>query len=177
MDCIIPAKISAGVNFDSLATLTAYPAPDWVLSALLRGPSTIDLVASAEGSQHRFVANGAATKDWTPGVYRYSLRATQGDDVEQIDSGTVEILADVADIVDGTLLVSHARKVLDAIEAVLEKRATQDQQKYVINNRELWRTPIQDLLLLRSTYRAEVRREDSARCGCNLWGPAAQVRF
>jgi hypothetical protein len=60
---------------------------------------------------------------------------------------------------------THAQIALANIEAVLAKRSTQDQERYTINNRELWRTPLGDLLKLRDYYRAEVRREKQAQRG------------
>ena len=50
---------------------------------------------------------------------------------------------------------SHAKKVLDAIEAVIEGRASQDQMSYSIAGRQLSRTPIPDLMRLRAMYKSE----------------------
>lgn len=177
MDGIIPAKISAGLTFDRLAACIAWPAPDWSLSLLLRGPSTINLSATAESSQHRFRALASVTTAWAPGRYTYSIRATRGDDVVEVESGSVDITPDMANIAAGTDTRSHARRTLENINAVLEKRATQDQQRYAINNRELWRTPIPELLLLRDRYAAEVRREEAVSRGKSLFGAQVRVRF
>lgn len=177
MDRIIPAKVSAGLTFDHLATLTAFPAPDWSLSLLLRGPSTIDIPATVEGGQHRFRALPVDSAAWVPGVYRYAIRAVREGEILLVEDGTVQVLPDINTMADGTVVLSHARIVLANINAVLEKRATQDQQKYVINNRELWRTPIADLLKLRDVYLAEVRREDAAITGRSPFGPALRVRI
>lgn len=57
---------------------------------------------------------------------------------------------------------SHAQRVLAAIEAVLERRATVDQQSYGIEGRSLARMPIGDLLRFRDRYRAEVAAERAA---------------
>lgn len=55
---------------------------------------------------------------------------------------------------------SHAKKTLAALEAVIEGRASKDQESYTIAGRQLSRTPIPDLLLLLSTYERKVARED-----------------
>jgi hypothetical protein len=60
---------------------------------------------------------------------------------------------------------SHARKTLDAIEAVVEGRATKDQQAYTIGGRSLQRMPIKDLMYFRGVYRAEVYAEESRLTG------------
>ena len=50
-----------------------------------------------------------------------------------------------------------------------------DQERYRINNRELYRTPIADLIKLRDMYRAEVNRERAAKCGKNPFGRKVRV--
>lgn len=175
--CNLPAKIGAGLTFDRLLTLTAYPAPEWALSVLLRGPASISLPGVAEGTQHRLQAPAATTAGWAPGVYWYTMRATRGADVVEVESGQLEILPDLAAAgaeYDGR---THAERTLESILAVIEKRATLDQERYRINNRELYRTPIADLLKLRDLYRAEVRREQAAKRGQSLFGATVRVRL
>ena len=178
MTCAIPEKIIAGTTFSQLVTLTAYPAPEWGLTLLLRGPLKIDVVATAESAQHLLSATAQSTSLWPPGIYWWAARATRGAEVVQVDEGQAVVGVDLASIDEPHDARSHAEKVLSAIEAVIEGRASVDQQKYTINNRELWRTPIADLLLLRSRYRDEVRREQQARRGGqSLLGRQIKVRF
>lgn len=174
---ILPDAITAGVTLDHAVTLTAYQAPDWGLALILRGPQSIDLTAVAEETQHRFAVSAAVTATWAPGVYWFSLRATQGAEVALIDEGQITVRADLAQIDGAHDGRSHVEKVLSAIEAVIEGRAAIDQQRYVINNRELWRTPIADLLLLRSKYRDELRRMQNAARGQSLLGRKIKVRL
>ena len=54
---------------------------------------------------------------------------------------------------------SHAKITLDAVEAVIEGRATKDQENYSIAGRSACRTPVADLLSLRDYYRTEFLRE------------------
>lgn len=173
---IFPSSASAGLTFDRPATLTAYPAPKWQVSAVLRGPGSIDLDAEAEGTQHRFHVTAAQTAEWAPGTYWYSIRATDGTDVIEVEAGEIVIKPDLAAAAGGHDGRIHAQRVLDAIEAVLEKRATLDQERYRINNRELYRTPIGDLLKLRDRYKAELRSMKAMASG-NLFNQAARVRF
>lgn len=172
---VLPSKIAAGLTFDRLVILTDYQPPDWTLTAHLRGQTVIDMSAVADGTGHRFHVTAATTAAWTPGDYTYSVRATNGDDVAQVEAGRITIKPDIASLTAGHDPRDHVRRVLDAIEAVIEKRATIDQERYTINNRELWRTPIGDLLKLRDTYRSELRRMDAAKNG-TLFGNV-QVRF
>lgn len=177
MACTIPDKISAGLTFDRLLTFTAYPAPAWAVTVLLRGKSSIDLEAVAEGSQHRLRFEAAATAQWAPGDYWYSVRATNGADVVEIEQGNIVIVPDLASATEGYDGRSKAQIALEAIDAVIAKRATMDQERYRINNRELYRTPIADLLKLRSYYAEQVKREQLRRCGKSPWGRTVRVRL
>jgi hypothetical protein len=156
--------------------LTAYAPPDWSLSCILRGEGSFQFDAEADGSAFRFNLPPATTSAWPPGRYWYSARVTNGTDVIEIEAGEVTITPDLAAAAAGFDGRDHIRRVLDAIEAVIEKRATIDQQRYTINNRELWRTPIPELLVLRDRYRAELRRQAAKNRG-DLFGQAVRVRF
>jgi hypothetical protein len=175
---IFPANFTAGTTFDQLTTLTAYPATaGWSLVVLLRGPGAYNLAATPEGAQHRLTVAASATAAWAPGRYTYTVRAIRAGFVVAVDVGQIEILPDPAAQSAGVDIRSHAQIVLDNIEAVLEKRATQDQQRYTINNRELWRTPIADLLLLRDRYAAIVAKERRKARGQSLFGQSVRIRF
>lgn len=174
---MIPDRITAGASLSIAVTLTAYPAPDWALSLVMRGPTGIDLIAVPSGAQHRFTAEATTTAGWLPGRYWWQLRATRDGEVVQVDEGDLEVAPDLATIsgeYDGR---GHVERVLRAIEAVIEGRASIDQASYQINNRSLSRTPIPDLLLLRDKYRAELRRERQAARGRALLGRQVKVRF
>lgn len=175
---MIQSRHTAGTTFAAAVVATAYPAGDWTCTLHLRGPVAVDLVAVPDGHSHRVEASAEQTSSWPPGVYWWAARVSDGATVVQIDEGQIEILADLTGISaphDGR---THAEKVLSAIEAVIENRATIDQQKYTINNRELWRTPIADLLLLRARYQAELQRERMAKkTGQSLLGRQVKVRM
>lgn len=177
MSCNLPDKIGAGLTFNRLLTLTAYPAPEWSVSILLRGASVINLSAVAEGSQHRVTANATVTAAWTPGNYWYSIRATRDADVVEVEQGSLLIAPDMAAAAVGFDGRSQAETALEAIDAVLGKRATMDQERYRINNRELYRTPIGDLIKLRAYYANIVRQEKAAACGKSLFGATVRVRL
>lgn len=156
-----PQKLQAGLSFRAEVNAADYPAPDWTVAAILRGPSSIDIAAAGDGASHVFSVPAAQTADYPAGQYAVSIRAGDGVDVFEIEAGTVEILADVAAMPDGHDPRNHAERTLAAIEAVIEGRASKDQQSYTINGRTLVRTSIAELLQLRDTYRAEVATQKS----------------
>ena len=172
-----PDEIGAGLTLDVLLNLTAYPAPEWVVTVYLRGPGSIDLPATAEGSQHRIHEDAATTANWTPGVYWYSMRATRGADVVEVEAGDVQVLPDLTTVPPGYDGRTQAEIALEAINALLANRATIDQERYRINNRELYRMSVEDLLKLRSFYMEEVKREQAAAAGKNQWGNTVRVRL
>ena len=94
--------------------------------------------------------------------YQWQSYLTRNSDSERItiDSGYIEVRPN-RDLAT-TDPRSHYKIVLDAVEAVLEKRATKDQEAYSINGRSLTRTSIEELMKLRDTYRgkyvAEINR-------------------
>lgn len=181
MDSIVPAKISAGLTFSKLVTLTGYPATEWVLSVALRGPGVIDMTGTAEGNQHRLEADATTTAAFVPGHYAYSARVKRGIYVVEVDFGTVNVLADLVQTSGGQDMRTHARITLENIRAVIENRATQDQQRYQIgtnnSNRELWRTPMADLLKLETMYAARVRAEEAKARGENIFGRQVRMRL
>lgn len=54
---------------------------------------------------------------------------------------------------------SHAEKMLEAIEAVLEGRVTDDFKSLKINNREITKHSFDELRRLRDYYRGEIARK------------------
>ena len=154
-----PKSIAAGLSLRAELYLPEYLAPDWSLVALLRGPSVVDLAATAQGTAHLFALDGAATSSYLPGDYSVSVRAISGSDVFEVESGILAVVVDLGLAVAGHESRTHAVKVLASVEAVIEGRATRDQESYSINGRTLTRTPIADLLLLRDRYRKEVGSE------------------
>ena len=175
---IIPDTIRAGETLDIPVTLTAHPATVWSLVLILRGPSQIDLQSAADGETHVLGAAAAVTADWAPGTYWWQLRATSGDVVDVVDEGQLTVAPDLAAAGPDHDGRSHAERVLAAIEAVIEGRASMDQESYSINNRSLSRTPIADLLVLRSKYKAEVAAARRvAAGGSSLFGRQIKVRF
>lgn len=173
---LVPSEISAGITFSLPLVLSEYPAPEWSLSLLLRGPAAIDLAAAGAGDEHTFSATAAETGAWTPGSYWWQIRASDASDVVLVGEGQTAVLADIAAVSGAYDGRSHAQRVLEAIEAVIEGRASMDQESYTINNRSLSRTPVADLLKLRDRYRAEVAANDAAKSGRRL-GRVHRVRF
>lgn len=140
--------------------LPDYPAPDWTLTYAFRSAAAgFDITATADGPAHQVAVPAETTAEYAAGGYDWTAFATLDTDRFQVGTGRVEVLADVAALVthDGRTL---ARRMLDAVEATLDSRATAGQLDLVriaAGDRQLERS---DLLKLRSQLQLEVRREE-----------------
>jgi hypothetical protein len=174
-----PDTHRAGITLEVRNLLTAYPADaGWVLSVALRGQGVINLTSTADGSTLVLGADATATAAWAPG--RYTWAATLANGAERVDAGygVIEVQPDLAaqaGTYDGR---THAERTLAAIEAVIEKRATVDQQAYTIAGRSLTRMSVGELFRLRDRYRQEVAQERRSANGAGgLFSQHVRVRF
>ena len=172
----VPATATAGLTFLFDPRLCDYPATQWSAKLLLRGPASIDLDAADDGSQ-TFTVDSTTTVAWLAGNYWYSLRVQSATETREVENGQIEFLPDFASLPVGYDGRTQNEIALDAIVAVLAKRATQDQQRYTIGDRELWRVPVIDLIKLRSYYSTAVRNERAAKSGIRRFGRPVIVRF
>lgn len=123
------------------------------------GTTKIAITAAASSSDYLVEVSFGITGTYTIGNYQWDAYITRLSDSERIriDSGLWEVQENKATKTSDPR--SHAKIVLDAIEATLEKRATKDQMSYTIAGRSLSRMDINDLMLFRDRYRAEVKKE------------------
>jgi len=153
-----PSLITAGDTVEwQRQDLTDYlPADGWALSySLINSTGKITINAGTSGEGYLVSLSAAVTAAYTAGVYSWQAYATNSGDSKRVvvDSGTMEIAPNFSAMANYDSR-SHAKKVLDAIEAVIEGRASVDQESYAIMGRQLKRTPMADLLKLRDRYSA-----------------------
>jgi hypothetical protein len=156
-----PAVLVAGDTAKWRRTLADYPANEsWVLTYTLVSAATrYTFTASADGASHLVAVAATTTATWAPGTYTWRAQVSKAGEVFTVGTGTFSVRPTFAAATDGR---SHARKVLDAIEAVIEGRATSEVGEYQIAGRQLKYIPVDELLALRDKYRGEVLREDAA---------------
>lgn len=157
----VPSEIIAGDTLTITITSAEYPSTDgWTGCLALRGKMPVDITATGnvDGS-YTVSALYTETRQYPAGNYLYVLYVANPTEQYTIETGRVDVVAR-ADLSRNTDVRTHARKVLDAVEATLEGRATNDQLSYTINGRSLQRTPLTELLQLREHYRDEVRKEE-----------------
>lgn len=155
---IIPTTILAGDTFSVETNQPDYPKPTWTITAYFQGPDAITLVSTGTDAVHTLSATAATTAGWGEGTYRYSVVASDGVTQKTIENGITNIQAR-ADLISSSDVRSHNKKMLDAIEALLENRASTDQQSYTIAGRSITKIPMMELLELQKYYADKVRQE------------------
>lgn len=171
-----PTQLHAGDSVTWAREAIAFPSADgWALSFSLRGPGSLD-VASTDGEPYQFRMTSSQTRNLPPGAYHWACYAVREDERQTLGSGRMEILVDLqqAETFDGR---SHARRMLDLIEAALEKRIPKDQQSYEIDGMKLDRIPLERLEALRTRYRREVAAEGKGRKGRSPFGRISRARM
>jgi len=129
------------------------------------GATEIEITASASGNDYLIEVAAAVTAVYTAGTYHWQAYITRDSDSERvtIEDGTFKVIANRDSATTDPR--THAKITLEAIEAVIESRATKDQMSYTIAGRSLDRMEIDDLLKFRGVYRAEVAAELRAANG------------
>lgn len=157
-----PASAIAGDTWSWTKSLSDYPAPTWTLTYYFRSrEGEFNFNAAADGADHLVTVTAATTAGYKAGRYGWTVVVTSGSERRTVETGELEVLPDPASTGAGQDPRSHARKVLDAIQAVLEGRATKDQEEYSIGSRSLKRTPLKDLQALEASYQARVTAEEA----------------
>lgn len=154
-----PLGIIAGDYVQWQRSFSDYPASaGWTLSYALRNAAgKIDIngaLVTASGDDYLVTLPVATTTAYTSGTYDWQAYVTNGSQRYLVDTGTLKVKPNFAAL-NTYDARDHTKKVLDSIEAVLENRATMDQEEYTIGGRSLKRTPVMELVKLRKFYKAE----------------------
>ncbi|OCX94695.1 MAG: hypothetical protein BCV62_16060 [Pseudomonas sp. K35] len=157
-----PTTLHAGDSVSWERLEPAYLAgAGWSLRYVFTGPERHQVVAIG-GAPYRVELSAGTTATWAPGLYRWVALAVNGDERVTVANGRLEVSPNLetAEPLDAR---SHAERMLDLVEAALEKRIPKDQQSYEIDGQRLDRIPIERLNALRLQYRREIQRARSNR--------------
>ena len=117
-------------------------------------------ITATESNDNYFIeVDSSVTANYSVSEYKWDAYITRTSDSERVrvDFGRTKLVENLA--TSTADLRSHAKKVLDAIEAVIENRASMDQSSMSIAGRSLSRMTIDELLVFRDRYNAEYLRE------------------
>lgn len=159
-----PLNVTQG---DSLAwardDLTDYPASSWTLTFYFTGSAgAFKIIATADGDDFDVAATIAETAAWLVGFYSWQARVDDGADAKHtVDSGRFEVLLgfDGATVSDQR---SHNRIMVDALEAMLQGKASRDQKSYKLpDGRELEKLDLREVADLLDLYTNRLRAEEA----------------
>jgi len=164
---IEPQRVYAGDRLQWTRDFSDFPADEWTLTYYLRSDKAggqIDIVATADGDEFSVDVSPDTSAAYVPSTYYWSAFVSSASDRKLVAQGRMEVVQNPSDIYDPTDGRSHARRTLDSINAVIERRATSDQQRYVFQavGRSVDKMPIKDLLDFRDYYAALVSQEEQA---------------
>lgn len=173
----LPTQIYAGDTLTWSRTFDDYKSGDgWTLKYTLISATAAYNFSAAEQSDGSFLVtvDEATTGGWAPGKYQLVEYIDSGTQRFTFDSSPVTVVATLAGATDGVDTRSHARKVLDAIEAYFENRLPTT-ALIMIDGKRLEHYPLNEIIAMRDRYRIEVMREDQFASGAPA--PRLLVRF
>ena len=139
------------------------PEDSWVLSYEFNNATDTFSTTATDNGDGTFLVNipAATTATYNAGFYNWQALVTKAPDRFTVDFGSTDVKPNpAAGPLDNR---SHARKVLDAINALLEGKALAgDQLSYQLEGRSLTRMSPEELLSWRSAYERMVDREEAA---------------
>lgn len=157
-----------------------YSNSDYTLTYYFRldsdGTTNFTVTATADSSDYLITLSASTTASLTSGVYNFIAYVTRTSDSARVtvDRGSIEVKPNLAASTSATR--THAKKMLDLIESLLEGRATKDVSSYSIAGRSLNKMSIQELTDWRNYYKAEYNRELSRQRNENSDGSGNTIK-
>jgi len=165
----LPPQLRAGDTLRLSLSAPNYLASDgWTLAFALhcRTAPTIHLRTTADGDLHRVDVDAADSLMWKPGAYDAIAYVTSLEGERYtVWHGAVEVLPDLVTHPDLADSRSHAKRMLDAINALLEGKATKDVMSATIAGQSITRLSWRELLEAKVHYEASVAAERGAGAG------------
>lgn len=173
----VPASFIVGDTVKWTRTIADYLASDgWVLSYAFvnTGATFSESTSTADGDDHAIVISAADSANLTAGTYQWQEYATLDSERFITGYGTIVVQPNYASgAVDNR---SHVKKVLDAIESVIEGRASEDASSLSVAGRSITKMTLDELVAARSHYRVEYQSELKAERIAAGLGHAGAVR-
>lgn len=160
----IPATLVAGDTWAwrDAVSFASHPPPFWTVRYILRpvgGGTAITIQGGALPDHYGLTLASTSTAAAAPGPYEWTALAYEdgGDERAWLASGRLIVAPDPATATGS--LRTPAERILEAITATLEGRATKDADAYSIEGRSITRTPLPDLMRLQAVYERKVAAE------------------
>lgn len=159
-----PTKIYVGEYISWTRLETDFdPADGWTAYFKLTNSSNTETIQATDNGDGKFLftADSTVTGNWTAADYDYWISVVKGSERYIVERGTITVHPNLgAGVVDAR---THAKKMLDALEAMLEGTASKDQASMSVStpggSMSLSRLSVEEKIRWRDYYRREVARE------------------
>ena len=180
---IEPYDAIAGDTWKWNKTLADYkPSESWVLTYSFRSKTGtgFNITASANSANDgwEIVAGKNSTVTYTAGEYDWAAYVAKSGERFLVDSGKLVIKTNIEAVSTSSTgdLRSHAKKMVDNIQAVLEGRIDSDVENYTIGGRSISKIPITELVTLLNTYEEKLEEEEKKRRHDNKHGSGRMIK-
>lgn len=126
------------------------------------GAVVVTIEATDAATEWRASLSAAVTATMAVGRWYWSAYLTRISDSARLQVDDGQLVIEANRVVDPSDTRSHARKVLDSIEAAIEGRAGDTVQSYTIGGRQINKMSPDELIKWRSYYLAQIAAEDDA---------------
>jgi hypothetical protein len=158
----IPSELQVGDTWQWTEGFALYPASaGWSLSISLYryGQPVIQVNASVSGDDFSISVSAATTAGKAAGQWQWTAYVTKGADRFTVGTGTVTLKPDLAAATESTDLRTENEKILDALIATQQRRATKEQESIQIGGRSIRYLPPDELEKMIGIYTYKVRAE------------------
>ncbi len=181
-----PLTVTAGDRIKWKKFFTDYkPEDSWVLTYALINSSGKEEITATDNSDSYHLVDVLPDDSgvWASGEYRWNAYVTKSTERYLVDDGLITINPNFSKL-DTYDSRSHVKKVLDALDALIEGKASKDQLTYSIStpggaSRSLTRLNLSEAIQARRTYYGMYKRElarERVRNGKSA-GNKVKVRF
>ena len=155
-----PSEIIAGDTLKFKKSLSDYPAATWTLTYyLVKTSIQITFAGTADGTDHLISVANTTTANWTAGIYKWESYISKTGERYKIARGTIEIKPNLAAQTAGYDARSHVKKVLDALDSLLEGKASRDVMNITIGGQSISKLTPDELRRWRNEYRSHYQAE------------------
>ena len=159
---MIPISLVQGTSASWTVGNSEYkPEDGWTAQYVFASPADTQTLDGTDNGDSSFLfeLTSAASAEFEATQYNWQLFMEKGTERFLINNSIIEIRQDFGTSLHGADSRSHVKKTLDALEAMLEKKATRDQASFSIKNRSLSRMDSAELLDWYRQYRLWYKQE------------------
>lgn len=145
-------------SFENLDIINNFDLKVFFISNVLTSNKELTAVKNINDNKFEFSQSNLDTSNYSVGDYKVYFKFYTVDEVYTVDSNLV--LSVKENILNTVNVLSHNKKVLEALKATIEKKATYDQTSYTFNGISITRLDSEKLLYWKNQYELLVQKEE-----------------